>query len=144
MRKEYSAGGIVFQKINGSYDILFIRDRYGKLSLPKGHVEPGETTKEAALREVREETGMIGQIVSDVVGSVTYVFDHPGFGQIEKQVTFYLIEAVGGDLQPQLSEIRQALWLPLEDAYELQLAEGYNNNTDVLRQAIEMLKRELG
>jgi diadenosine hexaphosphate hydrolase (ATP-forming) len=141
MRKEYSAGGIVFKRNNRSYEILFIRDRYGRLSLPKGHVEPGETTKQAALREVEEETGIKGKIVSDVVGSVAYVFEHPGFGQIDKQVTFYLIEAIGGQLQPQLSEIRQALWIPLDEAIHAQLAEGYENNTDVLRNAIQILQK---
>jgi diadenosine hexaphosphate hydrolase (ATP-forming) len=141
MRKEYSAGGIVYKRRDLTYDILFIRDRYGRLSLPKGHVEPGETTKQAALREVEEETGIIGKIVSDVVGSVTYVFEHPGFGQIEKQVTFYLVEAVGGQLQPQLSEIRQALWVPIDDATHAQVTEGYENNTEVLQNAIQLLQK---
>ena len=140
MRKEYSAGGIVFQKSNDHVEMLLIKDRYGKISLPKGHVESGETTKQAALREVFEETGMIGKIVSEVIGSVTYMFEHPGFGQIEKVVTYYLIEAIGGNLQAQLSEIRQVLWVPIDQVYALHLKEGYENNHEIMKKAVDLLQ----
>ena len=58
--KEISAGGVVFRKVDGELQIQLIQDRYGKISLPKGKMEPGETIEQTALREIVEETGIEG------------------------------------------------------------------------------------
>ena len=50
--KEISAGGVVFRRVDGALQIQLIQDRYGKISLPKGKMEPGETVEQTALREI--------------------------------------------------------------------------------------------
>src|SRR5262245_4531217 len=57
--REYTAGGVVFRRAGQGLDILMIQDRLGRWSIPKGHVEPGERIEQTAVREVREETGLI-------------------------------------------------------------------------------------
>ena len=67
------------------------------LALPKGHVDPGETRGEAALREVREETGVDAALV-DKLGDVRYWYLRDG-RRIAKVVSFFLFEYVAGELE---------------------------------------------
>lgn len=76
MRKEISAGGVVFRSIGGRLEIQLILDRYGKISMAKGKMEPGETVEQTALREIEEETGIIGSIISPV-DIIKYTYNHP-------------------------------------------------------------------
>ena len=89
-------------------------DRRGRLrwSLPKGHVEAGETTEEAAVREVAEETGISGRITARL-GSVEYTFTAEG-RRIHKRVHHFLMEAVAGELSDADVEVTEVAWVPLE------------------------------
>ena len=84
------------------------------LALPKGHVERGETAAEAAQREVREETGMTGELV-DQLGEVRYWYQRGG-RKIPKLVTFFLFEYRSGSDADHDSEIEEVRWLPLAEA----------------------------
>ena len=90
-------------------------DRRGRLrwSLPKGHVEHGETHEQAAIREVEEETGISGRITARL-GSVEYTFVAQG-RRIHKRVHHYLMEAVGGELSDADIEVTEVAWVPLTD-----------------------------
>ncbi len=55
MKKRHSAGGVVF---NAKGEALIVNQNNNSWSLPKGHIEPGETALEAATREIREESGL--------------------------------------------------------------------------------------
>lgn len=136
--KEISAGGVVYRREDGKLEVQLIRDRYGKMTLPKGKMEPGETIEQTAVREIREETGIEGRIVS-LLECVDYQYEHPQRGTTDKEVTYYLVEATGGDLQAQLEEIRGVEWFDPREAWKRQLLEGYANNDSVLRQALEAL-----
>lgn len=136
--REISAGGVVYQKINNKIEFLMIQDRFSRWSLPKGHQEENETLEETALREIEEETGIIGKVI-DNLGEVSYKYFHPATGITEKFVYFYLVEAISGEIKAQLSEIKQAIWLPPEQLKEYQEASGYENNLDVLRLAFKKL-----
>ena len=79
--------------------------------LPKGAVSEGETSEQAALREVREETGIEARIVK-ILDTIEYYF-RAGDTLIHKRVDFYLMDYVSGELQPQLSEVDDVEWVEL-------------------------------
>ena len=93
-------------------------DRRGRLrwSLPKGHVELGETTEQAAVREVCEETGISGRITARL-GSVEYTFTAQG-RRIHKRVHHFLMEAVAGELSDADIEVTEVAWVPMDEIGE--------------------------
>ncbi len=90
-------------------------DRRGRLmwSLPKGHVEPGETREQAAIREVAEETGITGQILVPL-GAIDFWFVADG-RRIHKTVHHFLMERTGGELSADDAEVVEVQWVPLAD-----------------------------
>ncbi len=136
--KEISAGGVVYRYREDELEIQLIQDRYGKISLPKGKMEPGETVEQTALREIMEETGIIGRIVS-LIEVIKYTYVHQVHGDVKKEVHYYLVEAVGGELQAQVEEIRGVEWCAPDEALHLQRTKGYANNTKVVEQALAQL-----
>ncbi|CAM2832301.1 NUDIX domain-containing protein [Paenibacillus sediminis] len=136
--KEISAGGVVYRKHNGKIEIQLITDRYGKISLAKGKMEAGETVEQTALREISEETGMIGRII-EPVEVIAYTYEHPVHGSVNKEVHYFLVEAESGELKPQIEEIRGVNWYSPEEAWAKQTRSGYDNNDAVLRKALHLL-----
>lgn len=84
------------------------------LGLPKGHPEPGESAAEGALREVREEAGVSGELLESL-GVVEYNYQRRG-RLIAKRVEFFLIEYREGDPAEHDHEVEQARWMPLREA----------------------------
>ncbi len=93
-------------------------DRRGRLrwSLPKGHIEAGETTEQAAVREVAEETGISGRITARL-GSVEYTFVAKG-RRIHKRVHHFLMEMVDGELSDADIEVSEVAWVPIDEITE--------------------------
>lgn len=84
--------------------------------LPKGHVEPGEDAASAALREVREETGLQGEIM-EPLGSITYWVAVPGErARFFKRVHFFLMRYVAGDTADHEQDVDEAAWVPWDEA----------------------------
>ncbi|WP_128102914.1 MULTISPECIES: NUDIX hydrolase [Paenibacillus] len=138
-KKEISAGGVVYRKgDDGKLQIQLIVDRYGKNTLAKGKMEPGETIEQTALREILEETGMVGRIV-EPVDVIAYTYQHAEFGAVDKEVHYYLVEAESGDMQPQIEEIKGVDWYTPEEAWSRQESNGYDNNDSILRDALNKL-----
>ncbi|TDF96748.1 NUDIX hydrolase [Paenibacillus piri] len=140
--KEISAGGVVYQKNDQGLKIQMIQDRYGKITLPKGKMEPGETVEQTALREIFEETGIVGTVVKPLE-MIRYQFSLTGVGMIDKEVHYFLIEAKSGELQAQVEEIRGVEWLKPMDAWHQQKHSGYGNNYSVLKKALHYLGYEV-
>jgi ADP-ribose pyrophosphatase YjhB (NUDIX family) len=88
-------------------------DRRGRLlwSLPKGHVEPGETAEQAAIREIEEETGISGEILASL-GTIDFWFIADG-QRVHKTVHHFLLRAVGGELSDDDYEVAEVAWVPL-------------------------------
>lgn len=140
--RETSAGGLVVDGLNGppaqrSAALIGRTDRRGRLlwSLPKGHIEEGETCQQTAIREVAEETGIHGEIVAEL-GSIDYWFVTDG-RRVHKTVHHYLLRSVGGELSDADIEVTQVAWVPLSElnsrlayADERRLAEVANRLID--------------
>ena len=113
-RNEHSSGGAVIDVKNGVPHVAMIatrgRTRWG---LPKGAVSEGETSEQAALREVLEETGLRAEIVRPL-DTIEYFF-RAGDTLIRKRVDFYLMRYVDGKLTPQLSEVDDVEWVELSE-----------------------------
>ncbi|WP_020615651.1 NUDIX hydrolase [Paenibacillus daejeonensis] len=135
---EYSAGGVVFRRTVGGLQVQLIQDRYGKISLPKGKMEAGETIEQTALREIVEETGIEGKII-EPIDQIKYQYHDEIKGKVNKEVHYYLVEAVGGTLQAQVEEIRGVDWFAPEEAWRRQRQSGYDNNDRIVAGALRLL-----
>jgi ADP-ribose pyrophosphatase YjhB (NUDIX family) len=114
--REFSAGGVV---VRGG-EVVVIRpkrrdqDGNAVIALPKGHLDGAETAEEAAAREVREETGVVAELVCKL-GDVRYFYQRKG-RRIFKVVEFFLFDYRAGDVADHDDEIEEAWWWPLERA----------------------------
>ncbi len=116
--RQHSAGGVVVRGDRGESEFLAIkpahRDRW---QLPKGTIDRGETSRQAAVREVREEGGVHARIVSDL-GPIQF-FYQTGGQRFAKTVDFYLMTYESGDPADHDHEVQEARWFPLRDAATL-------------------------
>ncbi len=90
-----SAGALVVK--DGRCLVLRRGDEW---AFPKGHLEAGEEPQQAAIREVREETGLLVRVVRPI-GITRYVFEGTGGGEHRKRVHWFLAEQTGGTLHPE-------------------------------------------
>ena len=135
---EKSCGALVIRHDaqTGIDYILMIRHRPGGYrSFPKGHVEPGETERETAIREVLEETSVRISLSPDFRHVVCYT-PTPG---VEKEVVYFLARSEQVDIRPRRGEIAQVEWLPLMGA-ERYLT--HDNDKRVLKAAMAKLNPE--
>lgn len=155
MAREISSGGVVVREVAGAWHVALIEPQKENskttktpekktkavLSLPKGLVDAGEKPQAAAIREVREETGIVAQVVVKLA-DIKYVYVRTwGDGEkVFKIVSFYLLRYVSGeidDVTPEMRiEVKRAVWVPIAEA-ELQMA--YSQERKVVRQAQEYL-----
>ena len=115
--EETSAGGLVLD-LSGPVTkaaLIARHDRRGRLvwSMPKGHLEPGETAEVAAIREVQEETGIMSHVIA-TLGTIDFWFTSQE-RRIHKTVHHYLLEADGGELSDADVEVVQVAWIPLDE-----------------------------
>ncbi|WP_124709437.1 NUDIX hydrolase [Gordonia insulae] len=118
--RETSAGGLVISDLDLPVDELAAAligrmDRRGRMmwSLPKGHIETGETAEQTAIREVAEETGINGTVVAPL-GKIDYWFVSEG-RRIHKTVHHYLLRSIGGELSDADYEVSEVAWVPLRE-----------------------------
>ena len=163
MPREISAGGVVLRQISGIWHVALIEPQKSEpqkeapkpvktprnrsravLALPKGLVDPGEKPQAAALREVREETGIVAEPVTKLSDNkYVYVRSWGDGKRVFKIVSFYLMRYVSGEIDNLTSdmriEVKRAVWVSLADAAR-QLA--YSNERKVLRQAQDYLETQ--
>ncbi|TMK36784.1 MAG: NUDIX hydrolase [Actinobacteria bacterium] len=138
-QREVSAGGVVYRRAGEDIEIVLAsrRTRRGDLAwgLAKGGIEPGETREDAAVREVREETGLDATIEADL-GDTKYIYVWEDV-RIRKRVHFFLMQHVGGDVEDRDDEMEEIRWFPLERALK---RAAYRGEREVLARAAELLQ----
>jgi 8-oxo-dGTP pyrophosphatase MutT (NUDIX family) len=159
MLREISAGGVVVRRMPGGWELAVIEPQREAasnqkvavtdkkrpkqvLALPKGLLDPGEKADQAAVREVREETGITGAILAKLI-DIRYVYVRAWSDQqqVFKIVSFYLLRYESGEIddvsEEMRVEVKRALWIPLEGA-ERKLA--YRGERDAIKKAREYLQ----
>ncbi|HXO57383.1 MAG TPA: NUDIX hydrolase, partial [Mycobacterium sp.] len=117
---ETSAGGLVIDNIDRPREeqvaaLIGRVDRRGRMlwSLPKGHIELGETAEQTAIREVAEETGIQGSVLA-ALGRIDYWFVTDG-RRVHKTVHHYLMRFLGGELSDEDVEVAEVAWVPIPE-----------------------------
>lgn len=102
--------------ISGTPKFLLIKDGYGRWGIPKGHIELNESSEQAAVREVREETGAQAEVIKKL-GDNQYYFQLEN-RLIRKKVDVYLMRLTGSaDLQPETTyEVEEVAWVDADKA----------------------------
>ncbi|MEO8422571.1 MAG: NUDIX hydrolase [Actinomycetota bacterium] len=138
-RTEVSAGGVVYRRGPDGVDVVLAarRTRRGDLAwgLAKGGIEADETAEVAAVREVREETGIEAKIEGSL-GETRYFYVWEDV-RIRKTVHFFLMRATGGDPNDRDDEMEDVRWFPLERALK---RAAYRGEREVLGRAAEILR----
>ncbi len=158
MVREFSAGGVVLRMMRGRWHIATIEPQTERakavpennagqkpevLALPKGTIDPGEKSRQTAIREVREETGVRVHVITKLT-DIKYFYvrvwgDHE---RVFKIVSFYLCLYQSGrlgEITPEMQkEVRQCFWTPLEDARK---ALSYKGEREVAKLAFEYVQQ---
>ena len=139
VQREISAGGVVYRREGDEIEVVLAsrRTRRGDLAwgLAKGGIEEGESHEEAAIREVREETGYDGEIEASL-GDTRYFYVWEDT-RIRKTVHFFLMRCTGGDPGDRDDEMEEVRWFPLERALK---RAAYRGEREVLGRAADLLR----
>jgi bis(5'-nucleosidyl)-tetraphosphatase len=130
LKQERSYGAVV---INLKGEVLIEYMKLGHVSLPKGHIENGETPVMCAKREIKEETGLEVEIDTSFQAEESY----SPFAGVWKKVTFFLASPLNGDLTPQEEEVQALKWLKPAQAIAALTFEG---DKQVLLKALKAKK----
>jgi len=138
VQREISAGGVVYRRDGEEIEVVLAsrRTRRGELAwgLAKGGIEEGESHEEAAVREVKEETGYDAEIEASL-GDTRYFYVWEDT-RIRKTVHFFLMRCTGGDPDDRDDEMEDVRWFPLERALK---RAAYKGEREVLARAAERL-----
>ncbi|HEX8558515.1 MAG TPA: NUDIX domain-containing protein [Pyrinomonadaceae bacterium] len=144
-KEQVSAGGVVYRRRGGRTEVALISvGEPARWQLPKGLVGRGESPEEAALREVREETGLACEVVSELE-RVEYWYFSKGSAarrvRFHKFVHFFLMRYVSGEVADHDDEVNEARWVGLEEA---EAALAFKGERKALAEARERLAAGAG
>ncbi len=129
---------MVYRRHGGRIEILLAarRTRRGEIAwgLAKGGIEPDESVEDAAVREVREETG-IDAAIEESLGETRYIYIWEDV-RVRKTVHFFLMRAVGGDPADHDDEMEDVRWMPLPRALKRAT---YKGEREILQRAAAKL-----
>ena len=136
MKQEYSYGAVVYRVDHGEIQILLEFMNQGHISLPKGHIEAGETPEGCAKREIKEETDLDCAIDTSFSHTISY---SPVRG-VKKDVTFFLATPLSNHIKPQIEEVTKIVWVSYYRALDLLT---HRSDKEVLRDAIKHIEEKL-
>ncbi|WP_054053256.1 NUDIX hydrolase [Alloactinosynnema sp. L-07] len=134
---ETSAGGLVIDPGTDRVALIGRLDRRGRLlwSLPKGHIEAGETPEQTAVREIAEETGIDGEVIRPL-GTIDYWFIADGAKRVHKTVHHFLLVAHTYELSDEDVEVTEVAWVGID---ELETRLAYADERRLVRKARQLL-----
>ena len=136
-KEQVSAGGVVFRD---GREVALILVEHGRWHLPKGLVPSSETPEAAAIREVREETGLTAELVAPLeTTEYWYASKRQGI-RFHKFVHFYLFRYLSGDVADHDHEVLEARWVTADQAADLL---SFENERNVLAKARHLIEQGL-
>ncbi len=137
IKRRISSGGVIHRNLKDDVEVAIVAVRGSRAwCLPKGIIDGGEDPPATALREVREETGLTGEIL-DKLGQIAYwYFIKEERIRIHKTVHFFLMKFIEGSTDDHDHEVDEARWFPIDDAIE-QLT--YKSEKEIMRKAKVMI-----
>lgn len=133
--KEKSCGAVIFKDHASDSDVLIIRQLKGHWCFSKGHTKDGETEEETALREIKEETGLL----VDLDTAFRYEFHYEPRNNVDKTVVYFVAYKKGGKERIQRSELLDMEWVrPVVALGSLT----YESDADLLKKAMEYREAE--
>lgn len=134
---EACAGAVVWRKEKNDYYVAFVHDVFGRWTLPKGHLEEGETVKEGAAREVEEEIGVHHLDIGEKVGEIEYVAHDPETGPVRRAVIYFLARTDEKELKLKITGgLDDVRWFPAD---ELEHITTYDDIKEILQHAKKTL-----
>lgn len=139
LKRQISSGGVIFRIAGDQPEVALVSVKGGKeWCLPKGVIDKGETPEIAAVREVREETGLSGRIIAKL-GDISYwYYIKRDNVKCRKTVHFYLIEYLSGSTSEHDHEVDDAQWIPMHRAMQII---SFKGDRSILEKAWTALKQ---
>ncbi len=136
MNRVYSSGGVVLRKSEEKLYLLLVRKKdSGVWTLPKGHLDEGETEREAAVREVEEETGYT-VIIGERVGEIHFTYTKNG-QPFEEIASLFLMQPLRCGRREATQEISDAQWFSIDEALRVMT---YENEKNIVTLAVKSWK----
>jgi len=141
IKRQTSSGGVIFRVTDRRADVVLVAVKGKSVwCLPKGIIDKNEDSRATAIREVKEETGILGEII-DKIGTISYwYFVKSENAKLHKTVHFYLMRYIEGNTDEHDWEVDDARWFSIEEAIE-KLA--YKGEKEILQKAEKMIKQIL-
>ncbi len=135
---QVSAGGVAFRKVEDRIEVALIAVGEGRWQLPKGTVEEGEANEDAALREVREEAGVVTELIGPIDKTEYWYFITNRGKRIRfhKFVYFFLMRYLSGQVEDHDHEVNEARWVEIHEAQQML---SFKNEQQVVTKAQEMI-----
>lgn len=141
IKKRVSSGGVIYRGSKGGFEVALVELKNKKVwCLPKGLIDKGEDPPTTALREVREETGLTGEMV-DKIGHISYwYFLKDDMIRIHKTVHFFLLKYLRGSTDNHDHEVDEARWFPIDEAIRNLT---YKSEKEIMQKARGMIKERI-